>query len=81
MYLKRLPANELKIDRGFVRDLDQAMPDAAMVDEERARLAGPDRDAMRSVVAALCEELVRFVIRESIALRKLFRSCLSPRAS
>lgn len=25
----------------------------------RARLAGPDRDAMRSVVAALCEELVQ----------------------
>ena len=40
-------------------ELDEAMPDAAMVDEERARLAGPDRDAMRSVVAALCEELVR----------------------
>ncbi|MEB0079288.1 Hpt domain-containing protein [Pseudomonas sp. CCI3.2] len=39
--------------------LDEALPDAAMVDEERARLAGPDRDAMRSVVVALCEELVR----------------------
>ncbi|QAY83752.1 Hpt domain-containing protein [Pseudomonas arsenicoxydans] len=39
--------------------LDDALPDSAMVDEERARLAGPDRDAMRSVLAALCEELVR----------------------
>jgi chemosensory pili system protein ChpA (sensor histidine kinase/response regulator) len=39
--------------------LAEALPDTALVDEERARLAGPDRDAMRSVVSALCEELVR----------------------
>ncbi|MDB6047944.1 MAG: cheA 1 [Pseudomonas sp.] len=39
--------------------LDESLPDTALVDEERARLAGPDRDAMRSVVGALCEELVR----------------------
>jgi len=39
--------------------LDDALPDSAMVDEERARLVGPDRDAMRSVLTALCEELVR----------------------
>jgi chemosensory pili system protein ChpA (sensor histidine kinase/response regulator) len=31
--------------------LDDALPGAAVVDEERARLAGPDRGAMRSVVA------------------------------
>ena len=46
--------------------LDDALPDAAVVDEERARLAGPDRDAMRSVVAALCEELVR--VKDSLDL-------------
>ena len=46
--------------------LDDALPDSAMVDEERARLAGPDRDAMRSVLAALCEELVR--VKERLAL-------------
>ena len=50
-------------------ELDQAMPDAAMVDEERARLAGPDRDAMRSVVAAVCEELVRVKERLDLFVR------------
>ena len=50
-------------------ELDDAMPDAAMVDEERARLAGPDRDAMRSVVAALCEELVRVKERLDLFVR------------
>ncbi|MDP3847054.1 MAG: Hpt domain-containing protein [Pseudomonas sp.] len=46
--------------------LDDALPDTDLVDQERARLAGPDRDAMRSVVAALCEELVR--VKDSLDL-------------
>jgi chemosensory pili system protein ChpA (sensor histidine kinase/response regulator) len=49
--------------------LDDALPDTAMVDEERARLAGPDRDAMRSVLTALCEELVRVKERLDLFVR------------
>ncbi|WP_434560310.1 Hpt domain-containing protein [Pseudomonas sp. Z4-20] len=49
--------------------LDDALSDGAMVDEERARLAGPDRDAMRSVLAALCEELVRVKERLDLFVR------------
>lgn len=49
--------------------LDDALPDSAMVNEERARLAGPDRDAMRSVLAALCEELVRVKERLDLFVR------------
>ncbi|MCX7079280.1 MAG: Hpt domain-containing protein, partial [Pseudomonas sp.] len=49
--------------------LDDALPDSAVVDEERARLAGPDRDAMRSVLAALCEELVRVKERLDLFVR------------
>ncbi|QGZ32574.1 Hpt domain-containing protein [Stutzerimonas stutzeri] len=46
--------------------LDDALPDSTLVDQERAQLAGPDRGAMRSVVAALCEELVR--VKDSLDL-------------
>lgn len=46
--------------------LDDALPSELLLDEERARLSGPDRGAMRSVVAALCEELVR--IKDSLDL-------------
>lgn len=46
--------------------LDEALPDELFLDEERARMSGPDRGAMRSVVAALCEELVR--IKDSLDL-------------
>ncbi|TBU80244.1 hybrid sensor histidine kinase/response regulator [Pseudomonas daroniae] len=57
------PRNRVLRDR---YSLDEALPDHDVVDEERARLAGPDRDAMRSVVGALCEELVR--VKDSLDL-------------
>ena len=49
--------------------LDEALPDSALVDEERAHLAGPDRDAMRSVIGAVCEELVRVKERLDLFVR------------
>ncbi|MDP2227624.1 MAG: Hpt domain-containing protein, partial [Moraxellaceae bacterium] len=39
--------------------LDDALPGDALVSEERARMSGPDREAMKSVVDALCEELAK----------------------
>lgn len=59
-YIAKAPAQSPRI-RALKEQyrLDEALPDTEVVDEERARLAGPDRDAMRSVVTALCEELVR----------------------
>jgi len=66
-YVAKAPAQSPRISalKEHYR-LDDALPDSGLVDEERARLAGPDRDAMRSVVAALCEELVR--VKDSLDL-------------
>ena len=66
-YVAKAPAQSPRI-RALKEQyrLDDALPDSDVVDEERARLAGPDRDAMRSVVAALCEELVR--VKDSLDL-------------
>ncbi|MFY1665536.1 Hpt domain-containing protein [Pseudomonas sp. Pseu.R1] len=49
--------------------LDEALPERALVDEERARMAAPDRDAMRSVIIALCDELVRTKERLDVFVR------------
>lgn len=49
--------------------LADALPESALVDEERARMAGPDRDAMRSVIVALCDELVRTKERLDVFVR------------
>ncbi len=66
-YLAKAPGQSPRIRALKARyRLDEALPDSGLVDEERARLAGPDRDAMRSVVAALCEELVR--VKDSLDL-------------
>ncbi|WP_024694234.1 Hpt domain-containing protein [Pseudomonas syringae] len=49
--------------------LDDALPGNDVVNEERARMAGPDRDAMRSVIEALCEGLVRVKERLDVFVR------------
>ena len=66
-YVAKAPAQSPRINALKERyRLEDALPDSGTVDEERARLAGPDRDAMRSVVGALCEELVR--VKDSLDL-------------
>ncbi|GAB3471662.1 hybrid sensor histidine kinase/response regulator [Azotobacter salinestris] len=66
-YVAKAPAGGARLQALKARyRLDEVLPDSGVVDEERARLAGPDRDAMRSVVAALCEELVR--VKDSLDL-------------
>ncbi|MGY2289167.1 Hpt domain-containing protein [Pseudomonas sp. SDO528_S397] len=49
--------------------LDEALPDSAVVDAERAHLTSPGRDAMGSVLGALCEELVRVKERLDLFVR------------
>ncbi len=66
-YVAKAPAQSARIQALKAEySLDEALPDSNVVDEERAQLAGPDRGAMRSVVAALCEELVR--VKDSLDL-------------
>ncbi|MCC2637758.1 MAG: chpA [Moraxellaceae bacterium] len=50
--------------------LDDALPGDALVNEERARMHGPDREAMKSVVDALCEELGRVKDALDLFVRK-----------
>jgi chemosensory pili system protein ChpA (sensor histidine kinase/response regulator) len=49
--------------------LDEALPDTSLAKQERADIGGPDRDAMRSVITALCEELVRVKERLDVFVR------------
>ncbi len=66
-YVAKAPGQSERIQSLKARySLDEALPDSSVVNEERAQLAGPDRGAMRSVVAALCEELVR--VKDSLDL-------------
>ncbi|MES2918653.1 MAG: Hpt domain-containing protein [Pseudomonadota bacterium] len=50
--------------------LEDALPGDALVNEERARMHGPDREAMKSVVDALCEELGRVKDALDLFVRK-----------
>ncbi|SQF93902.1 response regulator receiver:CheW-like protein :ATP-binding region, ATPase-like:Hpt [Paucimonas lemoignei] len=47
--------------------LDEALPELPR--QERSSIEGPDRDAMRSVISALCEELVRVKERLDVFVR------------
>jgi chemosensory pili system protein ChpA (sensor histidine kinase/response regulator) len=49
--------------------LDEALPDTSLPKQERESIDGPDRDAMRSVITALCEELVRVKERLDVFVR------------
>ncbi|NNM50984.1 MAG: response regulator [Pseudomonadales bacterium] len=59
-YIAKAEAGSPRIDAVKTRfKLGEALPADALIDEDRARLHGPDRDAVRSVVDALCEEISR----------------------
>ena len=74
MYLKRLPANELKIDRGFVRDLEHDSDDAAIVSAIvalgqalglRIVAEGVETDLQQSFLTTLgCDALQGFLLGE-----------------
>ncbi|WP_300726593.1 bifunctional diguanylate cyclase/phosphodiesterase [Pseudomonas sp.] len=74
MYLKRLPANELKIDRGFVRDLEHDSDDAAIVSAIvalgqalglRIVAEGVETDTQQSFLTTLgCDSLQGFLLGE-----------------
>ena len=74
MYLKRLPANELKIDRGFVRDLEHDSDDAAIVSAIvalgqalglRIVAEGVETDIQQSFLTTLgCDALQGFLLGE-----------------
>ncbi len=49
--------------------LAEALPDSALPAQQRPDLQGPDRDAMRSVISAMCEELVRVKERLDVFVR------------
>ena len=76
MYLKRLPANELKIDRGFVRDLEHDSDDAAIVSAIvalgqalglRIVAEGVETDTQQSFLTSLgCDSLQGFLLGQPL---------------
>jgi diguanylate cyclase (GGDEF)-like protein len=74
LYLKRLPANELKIDRGFIRDLSQGTEDAAIVSaivalarslNLRVVAEGVETDTQKDFLAAIgCDVLQGYLMGE-----------------
>ena len=76
MYLKRLPANELKIDRGFVRDLEHDSDDAAIISAIvalgqalglRIVAEGVETDTQQSFLTTLgCDSLQGFLLGQPL---------------
>jgi EAL domain-containing protein (putative c-di-GMP-specific phosphodiesterase class I) len=81
LYLKRLPASELKIDRGFIRDLAHDTEDAAIVSAVvalgqtlnlRIVAEGVETEAQRKFLAQLgCDTLQGFLLGEPMPADEL----------
>ncbi|WP_324708059.1 putative bifunctional diguanylate cyclase/phosphodiesterase [Pseudomonas fragi] len=89
MYLKRLPANELKIDRGFVRDLEHDSDDAAIVSAIvalgqalglRIVAEGVETDTQQSFLTTLgCDVLQGFLLGEPLPAEQFMADIHSAR--
>ena len=89
MYLKRLPANELKIDRGFVRDLEHDSDDAAIVSAIvalgqalglRIVAEGVETDTQQSFLTTLgCDALQGFLLGEPLPAEQFMADIRSAR--
>ncbi|MGE7989897.1 putative bifunctional diguanylate cyclase/phosphodiesterase [Pseudomonas sp. NPDC089554] len=91
MYLKRLPANELKIDRGFVRDLEQDSDDAAIVSAIvalgqalglRIVAEGVETDGQQDFLTRLgCDSLQGYLLGRPVPPEQLIRELGSKRTT
>lgn len=91
MYLKRLPANELKIDRGFVQDLKQDSDDAAIISAIvalgralglRIVAEGVETECQREFLTRLgCDALQGYLLGKPMPAAELMRALSAKRAS
>ncbi|MCO8168760.1 EAL domain-containing protein [Pseudomonas sp. 21LCFQ02] len=80
MYLKRLPANEIKIDRGFVHDLEHDSDDAAIVSaivalgqalDLRIVAEGVETDVQQSFLTRLgCDSLQGYLLGQPLPAQR-----------
>lgn len=88
MYLKRLPANELKIDRGFVRELEDEGEDAAIVSAIvalgralglRIVAEGVETSSQQAFLTRLgCDALQGYLLGRPVPAEQLLGSSLGP---